>query len=166
MSDRKRDRIRTDTKIPKPSPNRHEAKRLQQESMSKDTETKDKEMTNVEDKEDVTLANDVDMLMHTADKDETVSDPFKKFEATKTDWKTPTQDNGSRGGWIIGKLPNPNDHWGSLSDAKKKTIDGFLKEDLSTQKKWPLSLKDGLKNIKFYYQIDKKKYFASDQALA
>jgi hypothetical protein len=48
--------------------------------------------------------------------------------------------------------------WNTLPKNKKKKINGFLKEDLVAGK-WPLSLKDGLKNIKFLYRVDEKKHF-------
>ena len=142
MSDKKRDRNNGNEKTPAPSPNRRNTKTQRQETMAIEAETKDKEMNEI------------------GQEDEAVSNLSNKFNGATNDWKKRIN-AGISSGWEITLPPPPSSDWDRLSATKKKDTEGFLAEDLK-HTKWPLIIKDGWKDLKFLYQMDKKKTYWKD----
>ena len=90
-------------------------------------------------------------------KDAAVSNLSDKFNGATNDWKKRIN-AGISSGWEITLPPPPSSDWDQLSATKKKHTEGFLSEDLK-QSEWPLIIKDGWKDLKFLYQMDKKKTY-------
>ena len=137
--DKKRDRNNGNEKTPAPSPNRRNTKTQRQETMAIEVEKKGDEMTEVQ------------------QKDVAVSNLSEKFNGATNDWKKRIN-AGISSGWEITLPPSPSSSWDKISATKKKETEGFLAEDLK-QSKWPLTFKDGWKDLKFLYQMDEKKTF-------
>jgi hypothetical protein len=138
MSDKKRNRNKDDTKVSQPSPNTRGTKTQRQGVEGKKTEQ---------------ITKDVIEKVAFQEKPEGAANLKAKFDDA-ADWKVLVA--APKKGWSIGQLPPVSPVWENIHDLKKKQIQGYIREDFT---KWPLSLKDGLKNINFLYQVDDKKRF-------
>jgi hypothetical protein len=124
----KRERKPTNTKDPKPSPNRRATKELRLAEQDEKTKQTDVEMS---EKQDLENPPPVDQ---------------------DSDWKRWSLEHN---GWIFEKTPGPTEAWGKISAAKKTAAQGFMKMDLETIK-WNLKLKDGWRDIQKIYKVDGK----------
>jgi hypothetical protein len=84
-----------------------------------------------------------------------------KFAGASCEWKHHINE-ARRNGWEMGALPESLKHW---KDIKKRKVDGFLPEDLIWNK-WPLTLKDGLKDLNYLYVVDVKTASHNELAMA
>jgi hypothetical protein len=124
----KRERKPTNTKDPKPSPNRRATKELRLAEQEEKTKQTDVEMS---EKQDLENPPPVDQ---------------------DSEWKRWSPEHN---GWIFEKTPGPTEAWGKISAAKKTAAQGFMKMDLETTK-WNLKLKDGWRDIQKIYKVDGK----------
>jgi hypothetical protein len=142
MAEKKRGRIPVNTKAPQASPNNRDSKvQRQVESETKDNQ-KDEEMNNLG----------------------PPKEPLRKLDEnfeTATSWKQISQDKKLLG-WMIGPLPGPSEHWQNLREPRKKKVSGFLPEDLTKGKTWPIALKDGWEAIKKSFAVNNDECFGAD----
>ena len=138
MSDKKRNRNKDDTKASQHSPNTRGTKTQRQGADGKKMEQ---------------ITQDVSEKVVFQDQLVGAANLTTKFNDA-ADWKVLVV--SPKKGWSIGQLPPVTPVWEKVHDLKKKQIQGYIKEDFT---RWPLSLKDGLKNTKLLYQVDEKKRF-------